>query len=199
MNTTILDLFTQIKELYPYLAEFHQKCKNDDEYENIIKQTNNAKSKFESTEDQQTLINQLKNIINDVKIAHKKSLLSAKQFEISSAEKEKALNENANLNKQIGDFEIYRNAQNIQQECLKEYYNMVIQKEKQKSQDFIEGIQQEFEEIQNKLENALLAKQKNEKEYGTLIEKYKDKKSYVEQRNQYFELEIKKLCKKQQI
>ncbi|CAD8175324.1 unnamed protein product [Paramecium octaurelia] len=195
MSTTIVDLFTQIKQLHPQqnLAEFHQKFKDDDEYKNIVKQNNNTKSNFDTTEDRQTLINQLTNIINDVKIAHKESLLSAKQFEISSAEKQKALNENANLKKQIGDFEVYRNVQHVQQEYLKEYYNIVIQKENEKSQDFIEGIQQEFEEIQTKLDNALIAKQKNEKENQVLKEKFKDKKSYVEQRNLYFDQEIKKM------
>ncbi|CAD8163366.1 unnamed protein product [Paramecium pentaurelia] len=195
MNPIIQDLFTQIKELYPQqeLVEFHQKFKEDDEFQKIIMQTKSTKSLFESTDDRSTLIDQLRNIINETKIAHKQSLLSAKQFEIASSEKQQVFNENTQLKNEIISMENYNYAQKIELSYFQELYNIIIEEEQQKKIDFFGAISKEFQEIQIQLEQVSNVKRKNQIENEELKEKLKIKQQQFEKRRQHCDESIMKL------
>ncbi|CAK82456.1 unnamed protein product (macronuclear) [Paramecium tetraurelia] len=203
MNLTVFDLFAQIKELYTKqsLDEFHQRFRGDDEFKKISKQTKIQKSQLDSLEDKTALITKLKKIINESKTAHKEALFSAKKFEIATQDKEKGncnnlnqvLNENSKLKNQIKTLETFRNTQTNQLNEYQEKYSKVVDEEKQKKTELVEGFQQEIKDISTKMEEVSNAKHKSQAENEALKEKMKEIQEHVEKRDKIFDEELNKL------
>ncbi|CAD8156136.1 unnamed protein product [Paramecium pentaurelia] len=195
MNPTVFDLFAQIKGLYTQqnLEEFHQRFKGDDEFKKISRQNKISKSQLDSLEDKTALINKLKKVINESKTAHKDALLSAKKFEIATQEKEKVFNENQRLKNQIKTLDAFRITQTNQLNEYQEKYSKVVDEEKQKKTELVEGFQQEIKDISTKMEEVSTAKHKSQAENEALKEKMKEIQEHVEKRDKIFDEELIKL------
>ncbi|CAD8078288.1 unnamed protein product [Paramecium sonneborni] len=194
MNPNVLDLFAQIKAFYPQqnLEEFHQRFKGDDEFKKIARQIKLQKSQLDGL-DKAALTTKLKKIINETKTAHKDALLSTKKFQIASQEKEKVYNENSKLKNQIKTLDNFRNTQTNQLNEYQEKYSSVVEEEKQKKTELVEGFQQEIKDIQTKMEEVSNAKHKSQAENEALKEKMKEIQEHVEKRDKIFDEELKKL------
>ncbi|CAD8159465.1 unnamed protein product [Paramecium pentaurelia] len=195
MNLTVFEIFAQIKGLYTQqnLEEFHQRFKGDDEFKKIGRQTKIQKSQLDSLEDKTALLNKLKKIITDCKTANKEAMLSAKKFEIATQEKEKVFNENQRLKNQIKTLDVFRNTQTNQLNDYQEKYNKVVEEEKLKKTELVEGFQQEIKDISTKMEEVSNAKHKSQAENEALKEKMKEIQEHVEKRDKIFDEELNKL------
>ncbi|CAK78115.1 unnamed protein product (macronuclear) [Paramecium tetraurelia] len=191
MNPTVFDLFAQIKGLYT--CKCYELLQRDDEFKKIARQSKISKSQLDSLEDKTALITRLKKIINESKTAHKDALLSAKKFEIATQEKEKVFNENSKLKNQIKTLEGFRNTQTNQLNEYQEKYSKVVDEEKQKKTELVEGFQQEIKDISTKMEEVSNAKHKSQAENEALKEKMKEIQEHVEKRDKIFDEELNKL------